>query len=268
MPEGKRGEARSAERDGDDYNGRSIKNGSARARKGGQGGGASDGYSSSSSSSEEEQMQFKVILLGDGAVGKTSVASQFANGVFAKSYKQTVGLDFFVKHLALPENTNVTLQLWDIGGQSIGSKMLKNYIFGAHAVVLCYDITNYTSFQNLEDWLRLVNDTFSEKMKRPYTALLANKMDLNHVRAVSKSLHEAFVETNQVHSCFVSAKTGDSVDSSFFQIAADLAGVVLTTPAIHVTQKVVTAEIVNHQRDDPNVSVRPISERKGKCTVQ
>ena len=44
------------------------------------------------------------------------------------------------------------MQMWDIGGQSISSKMLHNYIFGAHAILLCYDITNYESFANLEDW--------------------------------------------------------------------------------------------------------------------
>ena len=52
----------------------------------------------------------------------------------------------------VPPNYSVTMQLWDIGGQSIGSRSVKNYIAGAHAVLLCYDITNYESFANLEDW--------------------------------------------------------------------------------------------------------------------
>jgi len=49
-------------------------------------------------------------------------------------------------------DVHVAMQMWDIGGQSISSKMLHNYIFGAHAILLCYDITNYESFANLEDW--------------------------------------------------------------------------------------------------------------------
>ena len=49
-----------------------------------------------------DQRQFKVILLGDGAVGKTSIAARFAHNEFAQSYKQTIGLDFFIKHLVLP----------------------------------------------------------------------------------------------------------------------------------------------------------------------
>ena len=49
------------------------------------------------------------------------------------------------------QQVHVAMQIWDIGGQSIGSKMIKNYIYGAQAVLLCYDVTSYTSFQNLED---------------------------------------------------------------------------------------------------------------------
>lgn len=153
---------------------------------------------------EPEYLQFKVILLGDGAVGKTSLATRFCEDHFAKQYKQTIGpyslaslaarsdrsfqlkhklfksswsktgLDFFVKRVVLPGDVHapqracfqlispsfqpvfeafskVCLQIWDIGGQSIGGKMLSNYIYGSSAVVLCYDITNYQSFQHLED---------------------------------------------------------------------------------------------------------------------
>lgn len=68
----------------------------------------------------------------------------------------------------------MALQVWDIGGQSIGGKMIKNYIYGAQAVLLCYDVTNYQSFQNLEDWYRLVQQTHSAD-SMPYVALVGNK---------------------------------------------------------------------------------------------
>jgi Ras-related protein Rab-28 len=123
---------------------------------------------------EPKNMQFKVILLGDGAVGKTSIAMRFAEDQFNQIYKQTVGVDFFIKRLKIPPNYEIALQLWDIGGQSIGSKMVKNYIGGAHAVLLCYDITNYESFANLEDWYRLVSQTF-QNGTMPYIALVGNK---------------------------------------------------------------------------------------------
>lgn len=58
--------------------------------------------------------------------------------------------------LFLSGDVHVALQIWDIGGQTIGSKMVSNYIYGAQAVMLVYDITNFQSFQDLEDWLALV----------------------------------------------------------------------------------------------------------------
>jgi hypothetical protein len=118
----------------------------------------------------------------------------------------------------VPPNYSVTMQLWDIGGQSIGSRSVKNYIAGAHAVLLCYDITNYESFANLEDWCvhmcappyvltrihthtnpptpyssrahvwhryRLVVDAF-EGQTMPVCALLANKTDLKHMAQVKQ----------------------------------------------------------------------------------
>mmetsp|Transcript_6931 Transcript_6931/g.21868 ORF Transcript_6931/g.21868 Transcript_6931/m.21868 type:complete len:140 (-) Transcript_6931:768-1187(-) len=121
-----------------------------------------------------DQRQFKVILLGDGAVGKTSIATRFAHNEFAKRYKQTIGLDFFIKHLVLPGDIRVAMQIWDIGGQSIGSKMIDNYLCGAQAVLLCYDITNYESFANLEDWHHLVSRTFGNETM-PFIGLVANK---------------------------------------------------------------------------------------------
>ena len=91
-----------------------------------------------SSDEEPEQLQCKLILLGEGAVGKTSIALRFTEDHFATQYKQTIGLDFFMKRIVLPGDIHIAMQVWDIGGQSIGSKMLGNYIYGAQVVLLCY----------------------------------------------------------------------------------------------------------------------------------
>ncbi|CAK9108635.1 Ras-related protein Rab-28 [Durusdinium trenchii] len=169
---------------------------------------------------EPEYLQFKVILLGDGAVGKTSLATRFCEDHFAKQYKQTIGLDFFVKRVVLPGDIHVCLQIWDIGGQSIGGKMLSNYIYGSGAVVLCYDITNYASFQHLEDWLFLVKRTF-DQTPMPYTALMGNKADLSHIRAVKTEKHSQFADENDLYSYFVSARTGDQAGLGMRQTARE-----------------------------------------------
>ena len=90
--------------------------------------------SSSEEDEEPENLQYKIVVLGNGTVGKTSLISRFCQDEFARSYKQTIGLDFFVKRIDLPGNIQVTMQVWDIGGQSIFSKMITTYIFEANAV--------------------------------------------------------------------------------------------------------------------------------------
>ena len=123
-----------------------------------------------------EQLQYKFILLGDGAVGKTSIAMRFGKNEFQQTYKQTIGCDFHSRRLDLPPRHKITVQLWDIGGQSIGSRMISKYIVGAHAVLLCYDITNYESFANLEGWYRIVKSVLTEETM-PLVALIGNKSE-------------------------------------------------------------------------------------------
>uniref|UniRef100_A0A671XZ55 RAB28, member RAS onco family n=1 Tax=Sparus aurata TaxID=8175 RepID=A0A671XZ55_SPAAU len=78
----------------------------------------------SDSEEDSQDRQLKIVVVGDGACGKSSLATRFAQEAFGKQYKQTIGLDFFLKRISLPGNLNVTLQVWDIGGQTLGGKML------------------------------------------------------------------------------------------------------------------------------------------------
>ncbi|KAF4663756.1 hypothetical protein FOL47_005567 [Perkinsus chesapeaki] len=151
---------------------------------------------------EVQDRQYKVILLGNGAVGKTSLANRFCDDGFNTSYKQTIGLDFFVKRLVLPGEINVCLQVWDIGGQSIGGNMISRYIYGSDAVVLVYDITSYQSFQDLNDWLRLVDkatggQTGGQK-RPPLLFLMGNKTDLDHMRMVKSEKHKDFIREHNM----------------------------------------------------------------------
>ncbi|KAK1346048.1 hypothetical protein QTO34_008517 [Cnephaeus nilssonii] len=129
----------------------------------------------SDSEEESQDRQLKIVVLGDGTSGKTSLATCFAQETFGKQYKQTIGLDFFLRRITLPGNLNVTLQVWDIGGQTIGGKMLDKYIYGAQGVLLVYDITNYQSFENLEDWYTVVKKVSEESETQPLIALVGNK---------------------------------------------------------------------------------------------
>mmetsp|Transcript_22727 Transcript_22727/g.74297 ORF Transcript_22727/g.74297 Transcript_22727/m.74297 type:complete len:227 (-) Transcript_22727:21-701(-) len=225
-----------------------------------------------SDSDDDETLQYKIILLGDGTVGKTSIAMRFTNDEFGQQYKQTIGVDFMLRRLELPGNTRVALQIWDIGGQSIGSKMLGSYIFGSQAIIIVYDITNYQSFQNAEDWLALVKRSFPDEKDLPYMALVGNKIDMSHLRAVKSDKHTKFSDDNGMKSFFVSAKTGDNVSTTFFKIASELSGVNLTKPELEVASKVVKAEIIEYQQGKGREAAVEGEEREvkknKKCSVQ
>ncbi|XP_032808421.1 ras-related protein Rab-28 isoform X4 [Petromyzon marinus] len=219
----------------------------------------------SDSEEETQDKQLKIVILGDGASGKTSLATRFAQEAFGKQYKQTVGLDFFLKRITLPGNVSVTLQVWDIGGQTLGGKMLDKYIYGAHGVLLVYDITNYQSFEDLEDWLGMVRKVNEEAERQPNVALVANKIDLEHMRTVKADKHSRFCQENGLSSHFVSAKTGDSVAVCFQRVAADTLGIKLNKAEMEQSQRVVKADIIKSTQDSP---VRAVSQPKSSvCAI-
>ncbi|XP_078449014.1 ras-related protein Rab-28 isoform X1 [Lampetra fluviatilis] len=227
------------------------------------------------SDSEEEAQQdkqLKIVILGDGASGKTSLATRFAQEAFGKQYKQTVGLDFFLKRITLPGNVSVTLQVWDIGGQTLGGKMLDKYIYGAHGVLLVYDITNYQSFEDLEDWLGMVRKVNEEAERQPNVALVANKIDLEHMRTVKADKHSRFCQENGLSSHFVSAKTGDSVAVCFQRVAADTLGIKLNKAEMEQSQGVLKAELVDYREASGLREYRAAAaarcDKSSVCSVQ
>lgn len=215
-----------------------------------------------STDSDDEEVitkQYKVVIIGDGAVGKTSICNSFIEGDFSKSYRQTIGVDFYVKRMEIPnptkpeQKTFVAMQIWDIGGQSSTSKMLTKYIHGADAIVLVYDITNLASFENISDWLAVVKRQYEvDEVTMPFLALVGNKKDLAHLREVKVDNHLNFCEQNRAIGSLVSARTGDGIQKVFYLVAATLLGIKLERNQVEAQIKVVEAMLVDHDQNDPN----------------
>jgi len=201
----------------------------------------------------------KLILLGNGSVGKSAIIERFVADGFDRVYKQTVGLDFYEKKLVLRGDKRVDLQVWDIGGQSVGSSMLGKYIYGSDVIFLCYDITDNQSFSDLEDWLRLVKRSFvdaqaeqsSLETKRSTAQIdsikmfvLGNKIDLQHMRKVKEDDHDTFIETNGLTGgFFTSAQSGDNVVVSFYDAAAQKMNVKLTDHELAYHKKALAVNV-------------------------
>uniref|UniRef100_A0A6I8MZ29 RAB28, member RAS onco family n=1 Tax=Ornithorhynchus anatinus TaxID=9258 RepID=A0A6I8MZ29_ORNAN len=133
-------------------------------------------------------------------------------------------------------------------------------------ILLVYDITNYQSFENLEDWLSVVKKVNEESETQPLVALVGNKIDLEHLRTVKADKHLRFCQENGLSSYFVSAKTGDSVFLCFQRVAAEILGIKLNKADMEQSQRVVKADIVNYSQEPVSRTINP--PRSSMCAIQ
>jgi Ras-related protein Rab-28 len=177
---------------------------------------------------------FSMCILGDGSTGKSTIIHMFRTEGFERVYKQTIGCDFYEKSLAI-RSRDVSLKVWDIGGQSIHSKNIAAYVGSSHAVFLVYDVTNPESFNNLEDWLRVVR----QHATASHVYLVGNKIDLLSLRQVTAAQHDKFIAEHGLQGgVFMSAKSGENVIRTFYQVAGDVVGLRLTAHELAFHDKV------------------------------
>lgn len=190
----------------------------------------------------------KLVLLGNGSVGKSSLIARFVDDGFTPVYKQTIGLDFYEKKLQFPRDQRLVLQVWDIGGQTINSKMIGKYLFGVNVALLCYDVTDAQSFSDAEDWLRVARSYSQESKgvgeKPMHLYLVGNKIDLIAHRVISAGKHDEFIRTRKLQGGFlVSAQNGDNVLKAVYRISAVAAKIQVSDFELSFCDKIVRASI-------------------------
>ena len=130
---------------------------------------------------------FKVVVLGDGGIGKTSICNYLTTGEFFGSYELSIGADFFSKKLSV-DGEDVTLQICDIGGQDQFAEISNIFTKGAHGAILCYDTTRRDTLDSLDRWINKLEDKGIPKV------LVSTKNDVEELREV---LDEEGVATAQ-----------------------------------------------------------------------
>ncbi|KAL5266811.1 hypothetical protein ACHWQZ_G004008 [Mnemiopsis leidyi] len=153
---------------------------------------------------------FKVVLLGDSAVGKSSFIMRLCHNRFQAAFQPTIGVDFQVKTMLI-QNTVVSLQLWDTAGQERFRAITKSYLRRVDGVILMYDVTRESSFRNIRDWIQSIE----EEDEAPTIMLLGNKADLiatgDQPRAVKTVDGESLAREYNAMFCEVSAKKGTNI---------------------------------------------------------
>lgn len=130
---------------------------------------------------ETYDYMFKVLLLGDAGVGKTSLMWRFSDDVFNHTYISTIGIDFKLRTIEV-QGQKVRLQVWDTAGQERFHAISVSYYRTAAGIMLVYDITRRRSFENIAKWLRKIDEHAKEDVIK---LLIGNKCDMEHPRAVT-----------------------------------------------------------------------------------
>ncbi|KAI1886494.1 hypothetical protein AGOR_G00196320 [Albula goreensis] len=172
-----------------------------------------------SNSGEFYDIAFKVMLVGDSGVGKTCLLVRFKDGAFlAGSFISTVGIDFRNKVLSI-DGVKVKLQIWDTAGQERFRSVTHAYYRDAHALLLLYDVTNKTSFDNIQAWLTEIHEYAQQDV---VLMLLGNKADSAHDRVVKREEGEKLAKEFGVPFMETSAKSGLNVELAFTAVAKEL----------------------------------------------
>ncbi|XP_045476939.1 GTP-binding protein ryh1-like [Harmonia axyridis] len=162
--------------------------------------------------------KYKLVLLGEQSVGKTSLITRFMYDSFDNSYQATVGIDFLSKTVYVQDKT-VRLQLWDTAGQERFRSLIPSYIRDSNVAVIVYDVTNQISFEQTTKWIK---DVQMERGDNVIIVLVGNKVDLHDLRQVTHD--DGKLEAHRLGVLFMetSAKNGYNVRYLFRRIAETL----------------------------------------------
>ena len=166
-------------------------------------------------SEDDYDFIFKVLLLGNSDVGKSSLLLRFVDSVWNESFVPTIGVDFKVKTLDIGEK-RVKMQIWDTAGQERFRNVVATYFRGSNGILLIYDITSRESFKNLESWLIEIEKNASENVLK---ILIGNKNDLENERVISKEEGQDFANRYSMQFIETSAKMDTNVSEAFLTLA-------------------------------------------------
>ncbi len=155
----------------------------------------------------------KVVMMGDGAVGKTSLVLRYTQNTFSPEYKQSLGASFAVKDLEVKEQ-KVKLVIWDVAGQPSFRQVRRHYYSGAHGALLVFDVSEPSSFMTLQNWY---ND-FRRIVPHGAVVLIANKVDLAEKRMVPPEAAQMLQKWWNIPYIETSAATSAGVNDAFIKL--------------------------------------------------
>ena len=165
---------------------------------------------------KEEVITFKILLLGDSEVGKSSFILRFCEDTFREDSLTTIGLDTKTKFIKR-NNKKIQLVIWDSAGQERFKAIAKNTLKGAHGILLMYAINNRNSFRAIKDWINSIKE--SVDINKTGLIVIGNKIDLpQEQRIIDNEMVESLKEKENVEVIEASAKTNINVNEAFISL--------------------------------------------------
>mgnify|MGYP002627447544 CR=1 FL=1 len=163
-------------------------------------------------------VKYKIMVLGESKVGKTSLIKRYTKDQFGGVYLTTVGMDFQDKIIEI-EDKKVRLQVWDTAGQERFRNVTKSYFQSSHGLLVVYDITDRESFEKINFWMDNIKNNAPENAK---LILVGNKCDLADERKVTIEDGENKARNYNIKFFEASAKDGTNVNELFFYLANEI----------------------------------------------
>jgi Ras-related protein Rab-11A len=161
--------------------------------------------------------KFKVILLGESSVGKTSILHRFIGQKFAESYRCTVGVEFKIKSILLDPYTSAELKIWDTCGEEKFQSVTRQYYNDTNGIILLYDLSDKNTFNSLNKWLKEIRNYAP---KNTVIIIVGNKVDLE--RKVSHDDAITFANNENISYLEVSAKNGINIELIFEKLCKEM----------------------------------------------
>ena len=162
---------------------------------------------------------YKILLLGDSAVGKSCLLLRYCDEKFQDLHLATIGLDFRLKRINLENNKKIKVQIWDTAGQDRFLAITKNYYRGANGILLVFDITNLSSFEHIKNWIEQIKEEAPEKI---IIYLVGNIIDCVNNRLISYEEGKKLAEEFGLKYYETSAKSNENVDSTFLDLIKEI----------------------------------------------
>ncbi|XP_064622272.1 uncharacterized protein LOC135484578 [Lineus longissimus] len=197
------------------------------SRAGNKGGGGGRARASPGSHyNNEYDYLFKILLIGDSGVGKSSLLLRFADDTYTETYISTIGVDFKMRTVDI-DGHSIKLQIWDTAGQERFETITTAYYRGADGIILVYDVTDPESFKHVKKWLNNVDRYSGESVSK---LVVGNKCDLTMKRLVAESMGKELAHQIDVPFLETSAKNATNVEEAFMTMAARIKARTAVTP--------------------------------------